>query len=963
MENFFLPPLPDDFMPDFLIQPDAISNDEHLTLKSTNSTTFNRDDSSRVDRFPKDEDGSTTFFDELDATVDNIAQERPPFVALSRDQWIEAAAFLSQALVRGIQKKSEGMGAASLYNDLSLESRDNLTHFANDVEKLHRFFKIPYHERNSLEYCTNCLTAQGSTPTLENWKAQLETCGHDASVAKQSLLNQFIQKFNTSMHEWYEENRKMAHDEVVNRIVNPSNPPLIGADPRILEWSHRYADQVREEWTRRLDVKAKDAAQDNFTHQLVEYETRHTNDLEIKKHDLETQFLAEVARIRQDTDSRIDNIRQHAAEQIRLAEIESQRTIEAHTQSNPVAQIPVARKKRRGSISIVSSPTVMKRQALQTEAPPHQEATETQPIARDPDPSILTQILNTMTKQFDNLTKRLDDLEGKDANAYNSWGPQTWDNPTKEEEDLARKYDKFNYGTHDSYDDAPGPEEDPPNAPTYMQTEDDRQIHPDSDCLLFSGPPTPTAQPTAAITSGPTHTGLRPPERAQRVDFINPNLATDSFGMTGGRCLADGSVSFAPIPAPKPKRPPPRGTQAFSEDTLQTMSREDIRNHAKFIFNVDISKNFRKEDIIKRYLNAARNANKPGAPQQTKLSFAAVTGNNKHNNNSDPTPPRQTTPSAWSNSTGPSPPRRPPTKPRANTTTWIIRPRMGSNGLAERPFEGSADRLTDWYRQRLQANAGDNKPSLTLLSGNWANGPKSIFSLIFAGFISPDVLRRYSSLFLEKFDREHFFHPAEDMKKIALFNIPMKRDASGNVPTRFELYKEIMRGGTLAGLDYFDGPCWTPKSRDNLDATTGVAHILVRAPTNNALMSFFKRNTYMFNARIASQTAIPPRPFTQCTRCHRLNHTTDKCRLPNTTSVCSHCGSLNHKSAQHKLQCKETHDGPSCSCPPRCFLCRNARKTPSQFTGHTALDPSCPLRRYTFTPSGTTDTNPTLTHV
>ena len=32
MENFFLPPLPDDFIPDFLIQPDAVSNDEQLTL-------------------------------------------------------------------------------------------------------------------------------------------------------------------------------------------------------------------------------------------------------------------------------------------------------------------------------------------------------------------------------------------------------------------------------------------------------------------------------------------------------------------------------------------------------------------------------------------------------------------------------------------------------------------------------------------------------------------------------------------------------------------------------------------------------------------------------------------------------------------------------------------------------------------------------------------------------------------
>ena len=558
MENFFLPPLPEDFTPDFLVQPDAVSNDEQLSL-NTSDISFNRDDSSRVDRFPKDEDGSTTFFDELDATADNIAQERPPFVELSRDQWIEAAAFLSQALVKGMQKKAENLGATSLYNDLPLESRENLTHFANDIEKLHRFFKIPYHEKNSLEYCTNCLKAQGSTPTLENWKAQLELCGHDATVAKQSLLNQFIMKFNTSMHEWYDENRRMAHDEVVNRIVNPTNPPLIGADPRILEWSHRYATQVREEMIEYLDVKAKDKAQDNFTHQLVEYEVHHTNDLAIKKQELETQFLAEVARMCQDTDARIETIRQQCADQVRLAQAESQRTIEEHTLT---LQDPVARKKRRGSISI-SSPTIMKRQDTQTETPAlphplpaHPTPSTTKPI--DPDPML--KMMEMFSKHFDTLAKRLDKIEANNnaATTYTTTWEQDcdpskpWGLPDQERPGSpidTSKYDALNYDDpafYDNADDFMG-EEMPDDAPPPTKA----AAEPDSDCILLSSPPTPTApeRPTVPL-------GLRPPERAKRVDFINPVLATDSFGMTGGRCLPDGSVSFAPPPegpAPSPE--------------------------------------------------------------------------------------------------------------------------------------------------------------------------------------------------------------------------------------------------------------------------------------------------------------------------------------------------------------------------------------------------------------------------
>ena len=115
-----------------------------------------------------------------------------------------------------------------------------------------------------------------------------------------------------------------------------------------------------------LDGKAKNQAQDNFTHQLVEYEVHHTNDLALKKQELETQFLAEVARMRQDTDERIAAIRQQNAERIRLAQAASQEAIENHT---PTLQDPVARKKRRGSLSIAPSPTIMKRQDPRLEAP------------------------------------------------------------------------------------------------------------------------------------------------------------------------------------------------------------------------------------------------------------------------------------------------------------------------------------------------------------------------------------------------------------------------------------------------------------------------------------------------------------------------------------------------------------------------------------------------------------------
>ena len=288
---------------------------------------------------------------------------------------------------------------------------------------------------------------------------------------------------------------------------------------------------------------------------------------------------------------------------------------------------------------------------------------------------------------------------------------------------------------------------------------------------------------------------------------------------------------------------------------------------------------------------------------------------------------------------------------------------MGTPGLTSRPFNGDADKLTNWYRLRLQAIAGPNKPALTLVRGAWANGPKSIFTLTFAGHVTHPTVRAHTSLFLEQFDTEHIFHPGDNaLKKIALFNIPIKRDNHGNPQTRRNLFDELIRGGLLAGLNLYDGPTWTPKAF-NPDATSGVAHILVQDSTGSAIGKFFKKETYMYNKRIALQIAIPPKPFLQCTRCHRLGHEINKCNRPADSQICYHCGSNAHASAQHKFQCKEVHSGPTCDCPPCCFLCRNARKSSAQFTGHTSLDSSCPLRRYTFVLSDPSNANPTPTNV
>ena len=590
-----------------------------------------------------------------------------------------------------------------------------------------------------------------------------------------------------------------------------------------------------------------------------------------------------------------------------------------------------------------------------------------------------------MSKQFESFTERLDKLEATNNDTYaTSWdnNDSTWKQP-KNDLTLAQqaKYDEYNNNATRIEDE---PLEDPPNEPSYMGEEaydpnfqpglanpfkhdpdpfptpfQDPISEPDSDCVLLSGPPTPTPK-------NPRPPGLRPPECAQRVDFDSGKLASDSFGIpVGGRCNADGSISYSNANPSRNRNnnkrsnkplAVPENVTPYSPDQLVLFSKDVIVAHALFAFQQHIPRSLNKPEIIRRYNIAVANSRKPGARQST-LSFASAAAKPA----TSTAKPRQTTPSAWSRS--PTPPPRRNNQPR-NNTTWVIRPRMRTQGLTVRPFEGNADKLTEWYRQRLQANAGPNKPALTLLHGAWAPGLKSIFSLTFAGHVTLQTVRAYTAIFLEKFDNEHIFHPGNNaMKKIALFDIPIKRDNQGNPQTRRQLFDELSRGGSMAGLHLYDGPTWTPKSTDNPDATTGVIHVLVHDPTGSALGKFFNKPTFMYNQRIPSQIAIPPKPFLQCSRCHRLGHNISKCNRPSNAQICHHCGSDKHASNQHKYQCKEQHSGPTCDCTPRCFLCKNARKSPAQFNGHTSLDSSCPLRRYTFVLSDPTNADPTPTNV
>ena len=990
MGDFTLPPLPSDFVPNFLNQPNLISNNDSFPDSLHHIPLLDVHDTTREDRLPRDNNGDPAFAHKLIFALDNLSQDNPDY-ALTREQWLETAALYAQSLTAGIIKFSNGTGAIQLKDDLPLESRIHLEELSKNIEMMNRYFQLPYDTNSSKNYCHKCLRAEGTTPT--DWQEQFERCGHNATATREHITNQYILALCKTMDQWYESQRRVAHDRIVLKLTNDDfAPEILTLDPRITEWVNRNTKTAKADMLLSIDAKAKQDADNQYQHALTQFSVAHENDL---------------AFVRDDYERRLTDARQYYDNRLAEAEAnfqaEYKAMIEQGKANRPIITDPTARKKRRGSVSTASSPVVTKAQPINTPimsktpilsqektafSPPPNLPKALTPAPAPPTDPMLTQIMNLMKEQFGTLTNRLDKLEAakieEDQPHTTTWdnidydyvpqadNPMNWRQPEIDKSLAAQArvdLDNIEYD-NEGYTD-------PPNHPTYMGPTPDMtnlplpEIGPlpepqDSDCILLSGPPTPTK----SNPNPPPKSGLRPPERAPRVDFVSGKLASDSFGIpVGGIMKADGSISYSNA-AIRPKNKTvknstsiPPHMRPYSLQELQGLPKPTIISHALFAFNKIIGKSNLKEEVIRQYLNAASNATKPGSKQAT-LSFANAASNNAPPTRPNPPAQRQTTPSTWSKSPTPPPSRNNrPQRPQSPNTNWVIRPRMGTLGLTLRPFNGDADKLTEYYRQRLQANAGESKPPLTLVHGSWAKGPKSIFSLTFAGHIPVHVVRAYSALFLEKFDTDHIFHPGGGaIKKIALFNIPIRRDNTGCPQRRPELLQELVRGGSPAGLALYDGPTWTANSAADPESTTGTIHIMVHDTTGSALGKFFAKPTYMYNKRIAMQVAIDPKPFAQCSRCHRLGHEVTVCNRPTNAQICYHCGG-NHASTQHKYACKAQHSGPTCDCRPKCFLCKSARKPPAQCIGHNALDSSCPLRRHTFVLSDPANANPTPTNV
>ena len=256
----------------------------------------------------------------------------------------------------GLIQYTNAVDAASFTRDLPLESRIHFIELSKNIESINRYFQLPYNEAMSKNYCHKCLTAEGTTPT--HWQSQFELCGHNATATRESIINQYKQTLNTQMLQWYESLRSAAHDQIVLKITNGEfAPDSIRADPRIIEWSNRASEDTRVRVLNSMDTSAKIHAEDNYQSTLRQYELAHETDLACVRENYQRELL----KIQDEHQTKLKEAEE-------FYQNEYQTMIDSAKQNRPVITDPIARKKRRGSVSTINSPIVTKTQPFHMHA-------------------------------------------------------------------------------------------------------------------------------------------------------------------------------------------------------------------------------------------------------------------------------------------------------------------------------------------------------------------------------------------------------------------------------------------------------------------------------------------------------------------------------------------------------------------------------------------------------------------
>ena len=240
-----------------------------------------------------------------------------------------------------------------------------------------------------------------------------------------------------------------------------------------------------------------------------------------------------------------------------------------------------------------------------------------------------------------------------------------------------------------------------------------------------------------------------------------------------------------------------------------------------------------------------------------------------------------------------------------------------------------------------QAFPGVNPP-IHLLGGRWSSSLSSNFVLTFSGTPSNDDIKRYSAVLCSPFGPGTTILPQRGYTRISINFVPIILDADGNRPSSDTLTNEINSNATFNGITCVSPPKWLRATFTDGQTQPSVV-LSFLDPDGSILRRITKNPVFMFGTACKAKLFNSLPVIRQCDRCHRLGHSTERCRLPATVTVCALCGGR-HATRNHPVFCKtrSNHTSLDCNCPVSCTNCIGA-KLPGK--GHMSRDTTCPLRK------------------
>ena len=419
----------------------------------------------------------------------------------------------------------------------------------------------------------------------------------------------------------------------------------------------------------------------------------------------------------------------------------------------------------------------------------------------------------------------------------------------------------------------------------------------------------PAGSPGAAVTTVRTEvagTTIHAPQPSKP-----PPTAPWSIMGKGNKPLSFAAAAAAPRRA-APVATAPLHPIDLTNAQLQVMTRDQLLLAYETRFGTKVtSRDASKQSLINAYKGLR-------AQQAALRAFSAAAA-----------PPKPAT-------SKPNPP-----KPRPVSTTEFTITRDPTAAAISGPHGDAASIVRSLQTSLLQAFPGVTPP-FKLLGGRWSSALSSNFVLTFAGNPDNDDIKRYSAILCRPFGPGSTILPQRGYTRISINFVPILLDERGDRPSTDTLFSEIMSNAAFNGVVCVSPPKWLRLSFADGQTHSSVV-LAILDPDGSILPRITKNPVYMFGATCEAKLFNSLPLIRQCDTCHRLGHSTQRCRLPKGVVICALCGGR-HASNLHGALCKtrSNHTNMDCNCPPSCINCRSA-KLPS--AGHIARDLTCPLRK------------------